>query len=173
MEKSMDTLKKRWICLFVENEIGVLARISGLFSSKSYNIDSLTVGETEDNSISRMTISLTSDDRTFEQIKKQLNRSVEVIKVVDYTDIPIHKKELLFIKVNKCSSSDMEEIFRIAEVFTITVSDYDKNTVLLECVHTETKNNDIIKLLEKSFPNRIEAVRGGSVAIESISMSER
>lgn len=69
-------MKKRWICLFVENEIGVLARISSLFSSKSYNLDSLTVGTTEDITISRMTISLTSDDKTFEQIKKQLNRSV-------------------------------------------------------------------------------------------------
>ena len=82
--------KKRWICLYVENEIGVLARISGLFSGKSYNLNSLTVGETEDTTISRMTISFTSDDRIFEQVKKQLNRSVEVIKVVDYTDIPIH-----------------------------------------------------------------------------------
>ena len=74
-------MKKRWLCLFVENEIGVLAKISGLFSSKSYNLDSLTVGVTEDSTISRITISLTSDDRTFEQVKKQLNRSVEVIKV--------------------------------------------------------------------------------------------
>ena len=72
------SVKKRWICLFVENEVGVLARISGLFSSKSYNIDTITVGVTEDETISRMTIGFTSDDRTFEQVKKQLNRSVEV-----------------------------------------------------------------------------------------------
>ena len=96
--------KKRWICLYVENEIGVLARISGLFSGKSYNLNSLTVGETEDTTVSRMTISFTSDDRTFEQVKKQLNRSVEVIKVVDYTDIPIHNKEILFIKVKECNT---------------------------------------------------------------------
>ena len=67
-------MKKRWISLFVENDIGVLAHISGLFSGKSYNLNSLTVGATEDTTISRMTISLTSDDKTFEQIKKQLNR---------------------------------------------------------------------------------------------------
>ena len=101
--------KKRWICLYVENEIGVLARISGLFSGKSYNLNSLTVGETEDTTISRMTISFTSDDRIFEQVKKQLNRSVEVIKVVDYTDIPIHNKEILFIKVKECNTDDKEE----------------------------------------------------------------
>ena len=96
--------KKKWISLLVENEIGVLARISGLFSGKSYNLNSLTVGTTEDTTISRMTISLTSDDQTFEQIKKQLNRSVEVIKVIDFTDIAIHMKELMFVRVNNCSN---------------------------------------------------------------------
>jgi acetolactate synthase-1/3 small subunit len=166
-------MKKRWMCLFVENEIGVLARISGLFSSKLYNLDSLTVGTTEDETISRITISLTSDDRTFEQVKKQLNRSIEVIKVVDYTDIPIHMKELLFAKISNCSEDDKSEAFRIAKIFKIKITDYDKSTVLFECVQTETKNNDLIKLLQKCFCNRIEVVRGGSVAIEAISMSNR
>lgn len=159
-------MKKRWICLFVENEIGVLARISGLFSGKSYNIDSITVGETEDETISRMTISLTSDDRTFEQVKKQLNRSVEVIKVIDYTDMAIHKKEMMYVKINHCSVKDKEEIFRIAQVFELIISDYDKQRVLIESVHSEAKNNEIIKLLQDSFCNRLEIVRGGSVAIE-------
>ena len=90
-------MKKRWICLFVENEIGVLARISGLFSAKSYNLASLTVGITEDSTISRMTISLTSDDKTFEQIKKQLSRSVEVIKLVDYTNQYAYPHERNFV----------------------------------------------------------------------------
>jgi acetolactate synthase-1/3 small subunit len=162
-------MKKRWICIFVENEIGVLARIAGLFSGKSYNLDSLTVGETEDSTISRMTIGLTSDDMTFEQVKKQLNRAVEVIKVVDYTDIPTHRKELLFIRVSKCNEQDKTEVFRIANIFGLSIIDYDKNTILLECVQTETKNNDLIKLMNQNFCNRIEIVRGGSVAIEAIS----
>ena len=115
----------------MENEIGVLARIAGLFSAKSYNLDSLTVGITEDSTISRMTISLTSDDKTFEQIKKQLNRSVEVIKLVDYTDIPIHMKEILFVKVNGCSDEDIAELFRISKVFGVSIIDYDGITVLL------------------------------------------
>ena len=88
-------MKKRWICLFVENEIGVLARIAGLFSAKAYNLDSLTVGRTEDETVSRMTISLTSDDKTFEQVKKQLNRCIEVIKVVDYTGSEEQNEELI------------------------------------------------------------------------------
>lgn len=166
-------MKKRWLSLFVENEIGVLAKISGLFSSKSYNLDSLTVGETEDKTISRITISLTSDDKTFEQIKKQLNRSVEVIKVIDLTNIAIHMKEILFVKINSCSEKDKTEIFRIAQVFGITIVDYGKNSVLLECIKTEEMNNDIIKLLNSSFINRIEVVRGGSVAVEAISITER
>lgn len=165
-------MKKRWICLFVENEIGVLARISGLFSSKSYNINSITVGTTEDETVSRITIGLTSDDQIFEQVKKQLNRSVEVIKVVDYTELPVHMKEILFVKISHCSEADKTEAFRIAQVFDLKVIDYSKKTLLLECVQTEERNNDIIRLLRKTFINRIEVVRGGSVAVEAISMSD-
>ena len=84
MDKGM---KKRWISLYVENQVGVLSKISGLFSGKSYNLDSLTVGTTEDPTVSRMTIATVSDDETFEQIKKQLNRMIEVIKVIDFTDV--------------------------------------------------------------------------------------
>ena len=167
------SVKKRWICLFVENEVGVLARISGLFSSKSYNIDTIPVCVTEDETISRMTIGFTSDDRTFEQVKKQLNRSVEVIKVVDYTDIAIHNNEILFVKVNSCSNEDKDEVFRIANAFGYKITDYNRKSVLVECVQTDSKNDNAIKLFKESFPNRIEVVRGGSVAVEAISMSDR
>ena len=95
MDKGMKT---RWISLYVENQVGVLSKISGLFSGKSYNLDSLTVGTTEDPTISRMTIATVSDDETFEQIKKQLNRMVEVIKVIDFTDIFVRMKEILTSK---------------------------------------------------------------------------
>lgn len=166
-------MKKRWLCLFVENEIGVLARISGLFSGKSYNLDSLTVGVTEDKTVSRMTISLISDDRTFEQIKKQLNRSIEVIKVVDYTEAAIHRKELMFVRVSGCSEKDIEEIFRISKIFNATVIDYDRDAVLIESVGTENHNNDLITLLGKCFANRIEIARGGSVAVEALSITDR
>lgn len=161
-------MKKRWICLLVENETGVLARISGLFSGKSYNLDSLTVGTTEDRSVSRMTIGLTSDDRTFEQIKKQLNRSVEVIKVADLTDTAIHIKELMFVKVNGCSDKDVDEIFRISQIFNLSVIDYTTSAVLIESIQAENRNNKLITLLEKCFPNRIEIVRSGSVAVQTL-----
>ena len=168
-----NNISKRWISLFVENDIGVLAKISGLFSGKSYNLDSLTVGVTEDPTISRMTISVTSDDITFEQIKKQLNTSVEVIKVIDLSDISINMKEIMFIKVNKCTEKDKEEVFRMERVFGLKVVDYDRNSILLECVNTESKNNELVKLFSSSFLNRIEVVRGGSVAIESVTRTDR
>ena len=164
-------MEKRWIGLFVENEIGVLARISGLFSSKSYNIESLTVGTTEDPTVSRMTISMISDDKTFEQIKKQLNRSVEVIKVVDYTNMTIHSKELVYIKVNSCSEKDKIEIFRLSEIYKFKIIDYNKKSIVIEWTEVESKINDLIKIFQESFLNRIEVARGGSVAIEAIGIS--
>ena len=143
----MSEMKKRWIALYVENQVGVLAKVSGLFSGKSYNLQSLTVGTTEDESVSRMTISVASDDITFEQIKKQLNRMVEVIKVIDLTDVPLRLKELMFVKI---------------------MVDIGVHSVMLECRRTEQKHDDLIAILKKKFKN-ISVVRGGSVAIESIS----
>lgn len=165
-------MKERWIALYVENEVGVLAKISGLFAGKAYNLKSLTVGTTEDESTSRMTISSTCDDLTFEQIKKQLNRMVEVIKVMDLTDVPIHMKELMFAKIKKCNDADKAEAFRIADVFSVQVADIGTDSVLLECKQTEKHNNELIRLLKARFSN-VEIVRGGAVAIESVSTSCR
>ncbi len=165
-------MKNRWIALYVENDVGVLAKVSGLFSGKSYNLQSLTVGTTEDETVSRMTICVASDDVTFEQIKKQLNRMVEVIKVIDLTNVPLHMKEILFAKILNCSTADKEEVFQIAQVFDVQVADIGKDSALLECKLTERRNNELIALLRSKFKN-IEVVRGGAVAIESISTSCR
>ena len=165
-------MKNRWIALYVENEVGVLAKVSGLFSGKSYNLQSLTVGTTEDETVSRMTICVMSDDVTFEQIKKQLNRMVEVIKVIDLTDVPIHMKEILFAKVLGISVAEKQEVFQIAQVFAVEVSDVGNDSVLLECKLTARKNNELVALLKSRF-RKIEVVRGGAVAIESVSISDR
>jgi len=160
-------MKKRWIALYVENEVGVLARIAGLFSGKSFNLESLTVGTTADETISRMTIVVNSNDETFEQIKKQLNRFVEVIKVIDFTNVPIYRKELMFVKIKNCTKEDRNELFHIAQTFHVSVVDYGTNSALVESAQTEERNEELLALLEEEFTS-LEVVRGGSVAIESI-----
>lgn len=165
----MSDMKSRWIALYVENEVGVLAKVSGLFSGKSYNLQSLTVGTTEDETVSRMTICVKSDDITFEQIKKQLNRMVEVIKVIDLTDVPLHMKEILYAKVERIDKDEIAQVFQIAQVFRIDVVDIGENAVILESKLTEHRNNELIALLKAMFKNKISIVRGGAVAIESIS----
>ena len=130
------------------------------------------MGPTEDQTVSRMTIGLTSDDRTFEQIKKQLNRMVEVIKVIDLTDVQLHMKEILFARVSKITKDEITELFHIASVFdqggSVEVTDIGEDSVLLECMLTERRNDELVKLLKKKYKH-ISVVRGGAVAIESIS----
>ena len=156
-------MKNRWIALYVENEVGVLAKVSGLFSAKSYNLQSLTVGTTEDETISRMTICVTSDD-----IKKQLNRMVEVIKVIDLTDVPLHMKEILYVRVSKLTREEITDIFQTAQVFNIDVVDKNADSVILESKLTEHRNDDLIALLKSQYKH-ISVVRGGAVAIEAMS----
>ena len=160
----MSEMKKRWIALYVENDVGVLAKVSGLFSGKSYNLQSLTVGTTEDETVSRMTISVESDDITFEQI----NRMVEVIKVIDLTNVPLRLKELMFVKIMELNETQMTEVFQIAQAMRVDVVDIGIGSVMLECRRTEQKHDDLIAILKKKFKH-ISVVRGGSVAIESIS----
>ena len=164
----MSEMKKRWIALYVENQVGVLAKVSGLFSAKSYNLQSLTVGTTEDESISRMTIGVCSDDITFEQLKQQLNYMVEVIKVIDLTNVPLRMKELMFVTITDLTAAQMTEVFQIAQAMRVDVVDIGEHSVMLECKRTERKHDDLVALLKKKFKH-ISVVRGGAVAIESIS----
>ena len=119
MDKGM---KKRWISLYVENQVGVLSKISGLFSGKSYNLDSLTVGTTEDPTVSRMTIATVSDDETFEQIKKQLNRMIQIAETFKAKVIDYGKDSLLLEFVQTATKNDAvvklikEEFHRIEVV---------------------------------------------------------
>lgn len=158
-------MKKRWISLFVENEVGTLARISGLFSGKAYNLDSLTVGVTEDPTVSRMTIGLTSDDRTFEQIKRQLDRSVEVIQVLDLTDAPMYARELMLLRVCRRSPQELAELEHLEAAFPVRTVERGSGDLLLESVQTEAENDALLRLLSGRFSGRLEIVRGGGVAI--------
>ena len=119
-----------------------------------------------------LTICVMSDDITFEQIKKQLNRFVEVIKVIDLTDVPLHMKEILFVKVTDLGMEQMNHVFQIAQVFSADVVDIGADSVLLETKAKESKNNELIALIKSRF-KRINVVRGGAVAIEAISTRSR
>lgn len=166
-------MKKRWISVFVENEIGVLATIAGLFSGKLYNLNSLNVGTTEDASISRMTISLISDDKTFEQVKKQLQRCVDVIKVLDYTEISMHQKEVMYVRIRSCTKQDIQTLVQLASVYALDIIEYQQSSMLMESVHSQQQNDALIVLLKEDFQNRIEIIRGGCVAIEVMDRSLR
>ena len=157
-------MKKRWLSLYVENDSGILAKVSGLFAGKGYNLESLTVGPTEDQTISRMTISLLGDDATFEQIKKQLNRMVGIIKVIDMTCIGIHSRELLLMKVRCSKREEVEEVFRMAKVYGMTIAEYDGSDILLEGIHRDKQNQRIINQFKRF--KHIEIVRSGSSAVE-------
>ena len=121
------------ISVLVENKFGVLARIAGLFSGRGFNIDSLSVGETTDKMISRMTIVTHGDDRVIEQITKQLNRVVDVIKVVDMTGTGFVEREMVLIKA-KVKPETRAEILNIVDIFRgniVDVSPNSKNFVYL------------------------------------------
>ncbi len=157
-------LSYRFLSLFVENRLGVLAKISSLLAGKAYNIETLTVGTTEDITISRMTIGLLCSDETFEQIKKQLNRSVDIIRVLDFTEADVVKQELLFLKVMECDKTMMGDIVKTAQKFKARVAGKGPDSILLEVVAQVEENNELILAMRK-YP-KIEVVRGGVVAIE-------
>lgn len=150
------------ISTLVENRFGVLAHISGLFSSRGFNIDSLSVGETEDPTVSRMTIVVQGDDRILEQVTKQLNKLIDVIKVIDLTSERFTERELLLIKVNT-TSGNRSQIIEIVDVFRANIVDMSPNALTVEATGDEDKINAIISML-KPFGIK-EMARTGKVAL--------
>lgn len=123
------------LSVLAENHSGVLSKVVGLFSRRGYNIRSLSVGETEDSSISRMTIVVDGDRHTVEQIDKQLNKVIPVIKVRILGEGSYHARELTLIKV-ACNSSQRPEIMKIAEVMNARIIDVGKNSITIEFTDT-------------------------------------
>lgn len=150
------------ITALVGNRPGVLARVSGLFARRGFNIESLAVSTTEDPSVSRMTIVVTGDDNVLEQITKQLNKLIDVIKVVDYKGLPIVERELAMIKVN-AEPSRRAEIMQIVDIFRAKIIDVSEKTFTIEVTGSVGKIDAIEKLLE---PYGIqELVRTGRIAM--------
>ncbi len=151
------------INLVVENTLGTLSRISGLFSSRGYQIDSISVGAGEENDTSRMTIVTHGDDQVIEQITKQLNKVVDVIKVSDLTNESFVNRELALIKVS-ATPNVRSEILQTVDVFRGKVVDISPRTLTVEATGSEDKINAIISML-RPFGLR-EVARTGRVALK-------
>ena len=153
---------KHTISILVENKPGVLARIAGLFSGRGYNIDSLSVGETQDPTVSRMTIVAHGDDAVLEQITKQLNKLIDIIKVQDFAKKDFVDRELVLVKVN-CTPQNKSEIMQTVDVFRAKIIDVSLNALTVEITGAERKVDAFVNLIR---PYGIkEIVRTGKVAI--------
>ena len=156
---------KHTIAVTVENKFGVLARVAGLFSARGFNIDSLAVGETEDPDVSRMTIVVDADEKILEQVKKQLNKLIDVIKVQDLTGGEYISKGLILIKVKAENAKVREKIVQVVDSTGAEIVDIGKKSITVE----ETGDEHLIKaLIELLRPYGIvEIVRTGQIALQS------
>lgn len=155
---------KHTISVLVENKFGVLARISGLFSARGFNISSLAVGETEDPTVSRMTIVVQGDDRTLDQIKKQLNKLIDVIKVVDYKEGAFLDRELILIKV-AVTTKNRREVLEAIESVGARIENAGSASVSVEATGDQTKIKTVLEIL-RPF-GVIEVVRTGRIAMDT------
>jgi acetolactate synthase-1/3 small subunit len=158
MEEGMDYI----LSVLVENHPGVLAQISGLISGRGFNIRSIAAGETEDPTITRITMVVAGDDRVIDQVKKQLGRLVDVIKITDLTEIPSVDRELALVKVSSAVSR-RAEAFQIVDVFRAKVVDISHQSLTIEVTGITEKVDALIEML-KPFGIR-EIVRTGKISI--------
>ncbi|MBL8483798.1 MAG: acetolactate synthase small subunit [Rhodocyclaceae bacterium] len=150
------------ISLLLENEAGALSRVSGLFSARGYNIESLTVAATEDPSMSRMTIISIGSDDVIEQITKQLNKLVDVVKVVDVSEAAHIERELMLIKV-RATGKDREEVKRTADIFRGRIIDVTESTYVVELTGDPKKLDAFIGAIDRTLI--LETVRTGVCGI--------
>jgi acetolactate synthase I/III small subunit len=153
---------KHVIAIIVENKPGVLTRVASLFARRGYNIESLAVGETEDTTISRITLVVSGDEGVLEQITKQLNKLIDVIKVIDLTASPLVEREMLLMRVH-VTSQTRPEIMEIVNIFRARVVDLSDKNIILEVTGNEGKVTAIEDLL-KRFGIK-ELVRTGKIAL--------
>ncbi len=155
-------IEKHTIAVMVENKFGVLSRVAGLFSARGYNIESLSVGETLDPTVSRMTLVVRGDSFVIEQVIKQLHKLIDVIKVTDLSEEDHVEREMLLVRVN-AEPAARAEILRVGDIFRAKVVDVTPTTYTLEATGEESKIEAIIELL-RPFGIQ-ELVRTGKVAI--------
>lgn len=146
------------ISILIENEAGALSRVAGLFSARGYNIESLTVAPTEDASLSRMTIVSVGSDDIIEQITKQLNKLIDVVKVVDLSEAAHVERELMLVKV-RATGKDREEMKRIADIFRGHIVDVTESSYVIELTGNTTKLDAFLDAIDRSLI--LETVRTG------------
>jgi acetolactate synthase-1/3 small subunit len=139
--------QKKTISVLVENQPGVLARIAGLFSGRAFNIDSLAVGETEDPQVSRMTIVARGEEQILEQIMKQLNKLIDVIKVVDMTAEPHIEKELALVKIG--AGKKKSDLLAVLKIFKAKVLDVSKDSCMVEVTGDDEKINSFTEAVSE------------------------
>jgi acetolactate synthase-1/3 small subunit len=148
----------------MENEPGSLSRIVGLFSQRAFNIESLTVAPTDDNSLSRMTIATKGDDKVLEQIVKQVNKLIDVIKITDITDRKHIERELLLVKVAAMNDKSRTEVARITDIFRGNIIDIGKQVYTVQLTGDAEKLNAFINALQNET-EIIESARSGCVGM--------
>jgi len=153
---------KHTISVLVENEFGVLSRVSSLFSGRGFNIDSLTVAPTNEEGLSRMTIVTRGDDKILEQINKQLNKLIDVLKVIDFSDESGLEREMALIKVS-AEDQSRAEVLRIVDIFRAKIIDVTPKSYTIEATGSPQKLDAILDLLRPLGLK--ELVRTGAVAI--------
>jgi acetolactate synthase-1/3 small subunit len=146
------------ISILLENEAGALSRVSGLFSARGYNIESLTVAPTEDPSLSRMTIVTSGSDDIIEQITKQLNKLVDVVKVVDLSEASHIERELMLVKL-RATGKDREEMKRMSDIFRGRIIDVSDSNYVIELTGNSAKLDAFIEAIDKVLI--LETVRTG------------
>lgn len=156
-------MRRHTISILVENKFGVLSRVAGLFSGRGYNIESLSVGETLDPKISAMTIVTRGDDQIIEQITKQLNKLIDVIKVQDLFETDHVEREMVLIKVTPSKPEHKAEVLRLAEIFRGKIVDSSTKTYTIEITGDEKKIEAFIELMRPIGVK--EFVRSGKIAI--------
>jgi len=150
------------ISILIENEAGALSRVSGLFSARAYNIESLTVAPTEDASMSRMTIVSSGSASVVEQITKQLNKLIEGVKVVDISEAAHIERELMLVKV-RATGKDREEMKRMSDIFRGRIIDVTDSTYVIELTGNTTKLDSFMEAIDNALI--LETVRTGVCGI--------
>ena len=156
--------EKHTISILVENKPGVLQRVSGLFTRRKFNIDNITVGKTDDPAISRITITTTGDEQVVEQITKQLNKLIEVIKVRELTPETTIKRELVLIKVSEEDEKAKSEVIQYAEIFRGHIVDVTPESLTIEITGEPSKINALLDLIRPYGLK--EVVKTGVTAIK-------